>query len=420
MEATPTSTGLLPNGWEVRPFSEVCSYRIGRTPPRAVPRYWAEGRGFPWVSIADMVPFGEIGETAEAVSVAASEEVFRGRRARAGTLLMSFKLSIGRTSVLGIDAYHNEAIISIEPSEVVDRDFLRFYLPTINFARHQDRAVKGHTLNRGKIDRLPIVMPPLPEQRAIARILLRIQERCEVGARQVEAMKALKGATSAKLLREGLRGEQLKRTEIGEIPESWNLETLGRIATVRTTSLPFSAVSRLARPGPVRLMLIKVSDMNREGNEIGIHSATDVRSVDSDFAFTRAIPPLSIVFPKRGAAIRTNKKRTTTGYTLLDPNLIALVPGERLSSEYLAQWMQTFDLGSIAEPGAVPQLNKKDLEPVPVPVPHLDEQREISEVLNALDGQVGNARERLRGLQSLFAFTLRHLVAGQIRVPGDA
>ncbi len=123
------------------------------------------------MSIADLRPFGTVSDTTERVTAEAYEEVFHRQLVPAGTLLMSFKLTIGRTSVLSIDAFHNEAIISIYPREDVDRDFLKFYLPTINFEDHQDRAVKGQTLNRGKIDRLPVVLPPLQEQRAIADVL---------------------------------------------------------------------------------------------------------------------------------------------------------------------------------------------------------------------------------------------------------
>src|SRR5579883_2802527 len=141
--------GALPPDWKIVPFREIADYRLGRTPPRNSDRFWsASSAAFPWVSIADLCPFGTVNRTTESVTADAYEEIFQRQLAPAGTLLMSFKLTIGRTSVLDIDAFHNEAIISIFPRESVDRDFLKFYLPTINFADHQDRAVKGQTLNR--------------------------------------------------------------------------------------------------------------------------------------------------------------------------------------------------------------------------------------------------------------------------------
>src|SRR5947207_3187501 len=118
----------LPQGWTQRPLAEIATYSIGRTPPRAASIYWADSYGFPWVAISDLQPFGEVATTAEAVTEVAAREVFNRPPAAKGLLLMSFKLTIGRTSVLAIDAYHNEAIISITPNpDIVERDFLRYF-----------------------------------------------------------------------------------------------------------------------------------------------------------------------------------------------------------------------------------------------------------------------------------------------------
>ncbi len=115
----------LPEGWTVEPFSQVASYTTGRTPARANPAYWAKGeRQVPWVAISDMEQYGTIVETAESVSALAFENVFRERIVPAGTLIMSFKLTIGRVATLGIPACHNEAIISIFPREGVDQRYL--------------------------------------------------------------------------------------------------------------------------------------------------------------------------------------------------------------------------------------------------------------------------------------------------------
>src|ERR1017187_6931263 len=85
---------------------------------------------------------------------------------------MSFKLTIGRVARLGLPAYHNEAIISFRPArEVIDENFLFYYLSQINYADYRDAAVKGMTLNMGKLNVLEIACPPLAEQRRIAGVL---------------------------------------------------------------------------------------------------------------------------------------------------------------------------------------------------------------------------------------------------------
>lgn len=66
----------------------------------------------------------------------------------------------------------------------------------------------------------------------------------------------------------------------------------------------------------------------------------------------------TIVFPKRGAAIATNKKRLTDTWSVFDPNVIGVVPGGSINPRFLFQWFQFFDLKGITESGPTPQLNK--------------------------------------------------------------
>ena len=91
---------------------------IGKTPPRGETKYWTNGI-YPWVSISDMSDYGLVKTTKETVSEYA-QSLF-GDISSVGTLIMSFKLTVGRTSILDISAYHNEAVISIYP--FVDKDY---------------------------------------------------------------------------------------------------------------------------------------------------------------------------------------------------------------------------------------------------------------------------------------------------------
>ena len=87
-----------------------------------------------------------------------------------GSLLMSFKLTVGRTSILDIEAYHNEAIISIYPyidEEYALRDFLFYSLPILANMGDSKDAIKGKTLNSKSLNRLLIPLPPLKEQERI-------------------------------------------------------------------------------------------------------------------------------------------------------------------------------------------------------------------------------------------------------------
>ncbi|MGH9961165.1 MAG: restriction endonuclease subunit S, partial [Pyrinomonadaceae bacterium] len=90
----------------------------------------------------------------------------------------------------------------------------------------------------------------------------------------------------------------------------------------------------------VECMGVKVSDMNLPGNESRFVTANQVKRLPVAVARRKLIPLNTVVFPKRGAAIATNKKRLATAWTVLDPNLIGLQAKNVLDAEFLFHWSQ--------------------------------------------------------------------------------
>ena len=163
----------IPESWEWVRFKNLVSYSMGKTPPRKESEYWTEPV-YPWVSIADMNADDTILSTKEMVNEYAAEKTFRKRISKAGTLLMSFKLTVGKVSLLGIDAYHNEAIISIYPfvdNDAIITNYLFCILPLISQSGQTKTAIKGNTLNSESLDALMIPLPPLREQERICKRL---------------------------------------------------------------------------------------------------------------------------------------------------------------------------------------------------------------------------------------------------------
>ena len=165
----------IPDSWEWVRFCNIVNYSIGKTPPRKEDVYW-KNPVHSWVSIADMVADGHIIKTKEAVNDYAANVSFKGKKSLAGTLLMSFKLTVGKVSILDIDAFHNEAIISIYPfvdDDKIMTSYLFTVLPLISQLGETKTAIKGNTLNSESLDNLWIPLPPLNEQ---DRICKRIKE----------------------------------------------------------------------------------------------------------------------------------------------------------------------------------------------------------------------------------------------------
>ena len=124
--------------------------------------------------------------TKEKISQKAFDEKFKSKICTKGTLIMSFKLTVGRCSILDIDAVHNEAIISIEPiidSNHIFRDYLAAILPLLtNYGESKD-AIKGRTLNSSSLNNLLIPVPPLAEQKRIVELLNTLMQNIKRGGR---------------------------------------------------------------------------------------------------------------------------------------------------------------------------------------------------------------------------------------------
>ena len=161
----------LPDNWTWVRFGQYIRMSIGKTPPRGEIKYWTNGK-YPWVSISDMSDYGLVTTTKESVSECA-RNLF-GKISPAGTLIMSFKLTVGRTSLLNVSAYHNEAIISIYPfvdKNYQARNYLFHILPIISNLGDSKDAIKGKTLNSKSLNNLLLPLPPLKEQGRIVAMI---------------------------------------------------------------------------------------------------------------------------------------------------------------------------------------------------------------------------------------------------------
>ena len=161
----------LPDSWAWVRFGQYVRMSIGKTPPRGETKYWTNGK-YPWVSISDMSDYGMVITTKESVSEYA-KSLF-GEISPVGTLIMSFKLTVGRTSLLNTSAYHNEAIISIYPfvdKNCQARNYLFHILPIISNLGDSKDAIKGKTLNSKSLNNLLLPLPPLDEQGRIVAMI---------------------------------------------------------------------------------------------------------------------------------------------------------------------------------------------------------------------------------------------------------
>jgi len=157
-----------------------------------------------------------------------------------------------------------------------------------------------------------------------------------------------------------------------QLPQGWEWVRLNRV--FNTTSGNTFDVAMEKDVGD--FAYIKVGDMNLAGNERLI--TTSSRFIDPDEKMIRSlIPTGSIIFPKRGGAIATNKKRIVGSPIFVDLNTMAITPCQGVETEYAYLWLLTIDLASLNTGTSVPQINHQDIDPLMFPLAPLPEQYRI-------------------------------------------
>lgn len=405
-----------PEEWAVVPFREVANYDAGRTPARAHSSYWLGEDLVPWVAISDMENYGTISQTREGISRSAFREVFKERIVPAGTLLMSFKLTIGRVATLAIPACHNEAIVSIYPKPELDQKYLGYFLSQVNYVELQDRQIKGNTLNQEKIDNIPISLPPRAEQERIANVLDCARRAIQTQARLHDISVKLKRSAMRELFTRGLRGEAQKESELGPIPESWNIARLGDLGRIGNGSTPKKSVAAYWHEAHFPwLTSAKVYDRNIDDADQYVSSVALVE------CHLPIIKPGAVLIAITGqgktlghAAVLKIEATINQHLAYLQTDTGKANPGFiRNYLEIQYEYLRQFGSGGGSTRGA---LTCAFLRTFPLPFPPLEQQTEIAETLDAIDRKIDLHKKKRTVLEKLFKALLRKLMTGEIRV----
>ena len=210
----------IPDSWEWIRFSNLVSFSMGKTPPRKESEYWDDAI-YPWVSIADMPSDGMVLSTKEKVNQYAADNIFKSGISPIGTLIMSFKLTVGKVAILGIEAYHNEAIISIFPfadDNKVIQSYLFKILPLIAQNGNTKTAIKGATLNSDSLSNLLIPLPPIPEQVRIVKKIIEL-EPCVKSYDKAETQLTTLNTTFPEALKKSILQEAVQGKLVSQNPD---------------------------------------------------------------------------------------------------------------------------------------------------------------------------------------------------------
>ena len=184
--------------------------------------------------------------------------------------------------------------------------------------------------------------------------------------------------------------------------QGWEIKKLEEVCDFKSGT----TIARKLEKNEGEIIYAKVGDMNLPGNEDFITVSSRYVNLNEINA-NQIIPNGSIIFPKRGGAIATNKKRRIKKPTIVDLNTMALVPSKIIDKDYLYFWFQQIDLSKLSNGTSIPQINNYSFENVYISFPNsLTEQQRIVALLDeafaAIAKAKANTEQNLKNAKELF------------------
>jgi type I restriction enzyme S subunit len=288
----------------------------------------------------------------------------------------------------------------------------------LNYAISTTTGVNHPRTSWSSLKRFRFPLPPLTEQRTIAAILSRIQQAIETQERINERTKELKRALMAKLFTEGLHGEELKETEIGIMPKSWEVVKLREVVEVKSGKRVPKGLQ--LTDTPTEFPYIRVVDMKDNSVDQGNLKflLPEVRDKIKKYIITHQDVYISIAGTTGLIGI---VPEILNGANLTE-NAARLVIRElhRLDKEYLMHAL-AFESGqnqirARTTKTSQPKLALSRIETILIGLPVIAEQREIAETLKKIVEALRTREKKVDTLKALFKSMLHQLMTGRIQV----
>ena len=426
------SNNNLPKGWVWTTLEEISDIILGQSPSSST--YNTDGKGLPFYQ--GKLEFGETYPTPRKWCTAPK------KIAEKGDVFISVRAPVGPTNLCPEKSCIGRGLAAIRGLNGIEPFFILYLMR----AYEDELAGRGvgttfNAITGNQLKTFEIPLPPLPEQHRIVTKIEELFTKLDAGINELHKTQSqfkryrqsvLKAAFEGKLTeawraehqdgiepafillecilkerREKWKIEQLEQMkakekipkddkwkakykepvapntgDLPELPNGWRWTTVGSIGLVASGQTP-KGINDLDLDGEIPFY--KISDMNKLGNERFMR-ASEI-ALDHDETERLGIHVReqgTVIFPKRGGAIATNKKRILSCPSAYDLNIMGVLP-YIVPTDFFYQWLLSIDLAALSDGSNVPQLNHKDIDPLPFPLPPLPEQQAIvSEVESRL------------------------------------
>ena len=375
---------------------DVIDYR-GRTPKKLGGDF--SDAGIPVIS-AKNVKNGSL-DFSEGIRYVNPEmyERWMSKKLREGDVLLTSEAPLGQAILLTNESNYclGQRLYGLRvDSTKLDSRFFYFLLISDPVQREFQLRATGTTakgIKQSALLGVHIEFPPLPGQRAIAHVLQTIQEAKVARQRELALERERKAALMNHLFSYGTKGEPRKQTEVGEIPESWEVVRLGDFVKLK---------SGLSRP----------KDMGSEPNSeliVPVYGGNGVLGyTDKEFSEQRLLV-IGRVGAYCGCVHIAEAPNWITDNALYSEKWF----NDEVSLDFLAEQLKHFNLNRLQRKGGQPLITQSIIHELKIPLPPLSEQHAIAETLQACDTKIAAVEQETARLDELLHAMLDELMTGK-------
>jgi type I restriction enzyme S subunit len=429
---------VLPAGWRIVSLGELCaSATISIQNGYAEGTHNLAGQGVPHLRPFNVTSEGAI-DLSQVKYVAAPSDSAPYWVRRGDVLLNNTNSEelVGKTAYFSHDGRfvvsNHMTIIRVQDPKEVDAYWLASHLQYL-FRKGLFRALCRRHVNQASVslERLrgiSLSMPPLPEQRAIARVLNTVQRAREATEAVIAATRELKRSLMRHLFTYGPVPVQeagrvpLKETEIGPMPEHWEVASLGEVVRRGGGSIqtgPFGSLLHSSDYVPDGVPVVMPKDLASDGRIVR-DSVACIGPEDFQRLRRYHLEPGDLLVARRGQLGRTGLVTDAERGWVCGTGCLRVRPGELLEPAFLSgvfgtrqarDWLASNAIGT-----TMANLSERILDRLPVPLPPLAEQQQVARMLWVLDAKLAAEEKRRAALEGLFRSLLQGLMTGRVRV----
>ena len=394
-EFKETEIGKIPADWEIKPFVDCVENNVGESKKSELKRFYKAQGKYPIIDQGKKLIAGYSDDESKVYKKSIPIIIFGDHTRILKYIDFPFITGADGTKLLKANR------------EFFEDKFLYFALRRLNIPN------RGYNRHFKILKEHFVPCPSKPEQQKIAYVLSKIQKAIENQEKLSSYLRELKSSTIAKLFREGTCGEPLKQTEIGEIPQSWDVGTLSSVCDKTTTINPTKTPDKIIEYVDVSSVSSKqcriINSTKYLGKDVPGRARKLVNYKDVIFATVRPTLRRVALVPKE-----LDNQVVSTAFCIIRAKKPKAYP------EYIYYVVSSANfitkIGRLQRGANYPAVTDGNVLSQLIAIPEYKGQKEIANILDCISKKEDFARKKLDELNSLFNSTLNQLMTGKVRV----